>query len=168
MIKIFQIGKNVLQKETDFAQSSSFSAKKRAFYQNVGSSHVLLFVREHISQCQICSPLMILYFLFDVRNVGSWKRLKKSSKKAKKMFEDRCIFFTRQRPFFAKKRSFICQQVCIIQFGHFVLIQLSPNGCKQKILLCECLAHFLSSYIFVRQENNTISKVKSGKQLSHN
>ena len=136
------------------------SEQKRAFHQNVGSSHVLLFVREHISQCQICSPLMILYFLFDVRNVGSWKRLEKSSKKAKKCSK---IDF-----YFAKKRPFICQQVCIIQFGHFVLIQLSPNGCKQKILLCECLAHFLSSYIFVRQENNTISKVKSGKKLSHN
>ena len=52
------------------------SEQKKAFYQNVGFSHVLLFVREHISQCQICSPLMILYFLFDVRNVGSRKGLK--------------------------------------------------------------------------------------------
>ena len=144
------------------------SEQKKAFYQNVGSSHVLLFVREHISQCQISSPLMILYFLFDVRNVGSWKRLEKSSKKAKKCSKIDAYIFYRVTTFFAKKRPFICQQVCIIQFGHFVLIQLSPNGCKQKILLCECLAHFLSSYIFVRQENNTISKVKSGKKLSHN
>ena len=77
---------------------------------------------------------MILYFLFDVRNVGSWKRLEKSSKKAKKcskidayFLPGNDLFLRRKGPLFVSKS--VSYNLAILYWFNYLQMVVSKKFC---------------------------------------